>query len=70
MKKALIALAIGGFGIGMTEFVIMGILPNVAEDLKITIPQAGHFISAYAIGVVVGAPIITGIAGDGLHIKS
>jgi len=63
VKKALIALAIGGFGIGMTEFVIMGILPNVAEDLKITIPQAGHFISAYALGVVVGAPIITGIAG-------
>ncbi|MFO8148439.1 MAG: MFS transporter, partial [Gillisia sp.] len=63
MKKALIALAIGGFGIGMTEFVIMGILPNVAEDLKLTIPQAGHFISAYALGVVVGAPIITGIAG-------
>ncbi|WP_311195899.1 hypothetical protein [Antarcticibacterium sp. 1MA-6-2] len=55
MKKALIALAIGGFGIGMTEFVIMGILPNVAEDLDITIPQAGHFISAYALGVVVGA---------------
>lgn len=63
MKKALIALAIGGFGIGMTEFVIMGILPNVAEDLDITIPQAGHFISAYALGVVIGAPIITGIAG-------
>lgn len=63
MKKALIALAIGGFGIGMTEFVIMGILPNVAEDLGITIPQAGHFISAYALGVVVGAPVITGISG-------
>lgn len=63
MKKALIALAIGGFGIGMTEFVIMGILPNVAEDLDITIPQAGHFISAYALGVVVGAPVLTGIAG-------
>lgn len=63
MKKALIALAIGGFGIGMTEFVIMGILPNVAQDLNITIPQAGHFISAYAMGVVVGAPLLTGIAG-------
>ena len=63
MKKALIALAIGGFGIGMTEFVIMGILPNVAEDLNITIPQAGHFISAYALGVVVGAPLLTGVAG-------
>lgn len=63
MKKALIALAIGGFGIGMTEFVIMGILPEIAADLKISIPRAGHFISAYALGVVVGAPILTGLAG-------
>ncbi|MDT0688392.1 MFS transporter [Salegentibacter sp. F188] len=61
MNKALLALAIGGFGIGMTEFVIMGILPDVAEALNITIPQAGHFISAYALGVVVGAPLLTGI---------
>lgn len=59
MNKALIALAIGGFGIGMTEFVIMGILPDVAGALQITIPQAGHFISAYALGVVVGAPLLT-----------
>ena len=63
MRKALLALAIGGFGIGMTEFVIMGILPEVANALKITIPQAGHFISAYALGVVVGAPLLTGIGG-------
>ncbi|UZR95400.1 MFS transporter [Chondrinema litorale] len=63
MKKALIALAIGGFGIGMTEFVIMGILPDVAAALNITIPQSGHFISAYALGVVVGAPLLTGIGG-------
>ncbi|MDT0645235.1 MFS transporter [Zunongwangia sp. F260] len=61
MNKALLALAIGGFGIGMTEFVIMGILPDVATALNITIPQAGHFISAYALGVVVGAPLLTGI---------
>lgn len=61
MKKALIALAIGGFGIGMTEFVIMGILPDVAAALDITIPQSGHFISAYALGVVVGAPLLTSI---------
>lgn len=59
MKKALIALAVGGFGIGLTEFVIMGILPEVASALDITIPQAGHFISAYALGVVVGAPLLT-----------
>lgn len=58
-KKALTALAIGGFGIGLTEFVIMGILPDVAKGLGITIPQAGHFIAAYALGVVVGAPLLT-----------
>jgi len=63
-KKSLIALAIGGFGIGMTEFVMMGILPDVAKDLNVTIPQAGHFISAYALGVVIGAPILVGIAGN------
>lgn len=63
MKKALIALAIGGFGIGMTEFVIMGILPEVATDLGVSIPKAGHFIAAYALGVVVGAPVLTGLAG-------
>jgi MFS transporter, DHA1 family, arabinose polymer utilization protein len=59
MKKALLALAIGGFGIGMTEFVIMGILPEVASALEVSIPRAGHFISAYALGVVVGAPLLT-----------
>lgn len=63
MNKAFIALAIGGFGIGLTEFVIMGILPDVANAIDITIPQAGHFISAYALGVVVGAPIFTAIGG-------
>ncbi|RXJ45878.1 MFS transporter [Gelidibacter gilvus] len=60
MNKALLSLAIGGFGIGLTEFVIMGILPDVAHAFDITIPEAGHFISAYALGVVVGAPILTG----------
>lgn len=64
LKKSLIALAVGGFGIGMTEFVMMGILPDVAKDLNVTIPQAGHFISAYALGVVIGAPILVGIAGN------
>tara|TARA_R110002051_G_scaffold74908_2_gene136514 strand:- start:17746 stop:18948 length:1203 start_codon:yes stop_codon:yes gene_type:complete len=62
-KKALIALAIGGFGIGMTEFVIMGILPDVANALHITIPEAGHFIAAYALGVVIGAPLLTTLGG-------
>ena len=62
-KKALLALGVGGFGIGMTEFVIMGILPDVANSLQISIPQAGHFISAYALGVVVGAPTLTALSG-------
>lgn len=62
-KKALFALAMGGFGIGLTEFVIMGILPDVARGLQISIPQAGHFIAAYALGVVVGAPSLTLISG-------
>lgn len=61
MNKALLALAIGGFGIGLTEFVIMGILPDVAYAFDISIPEAGHFISAYALGVVIGAPLLTGI---------
>ena len=60
-KKALFALAIGGFGIGLTEFVIMGILTEVSSALYITIPEAGHFIAAYALGVVVGAPLLTSL---------
>lgn len=64
-KKALFALAMGGFGIGLTEFVIMGILPEVAIALEVTIPEAGHFIAAYALGVVVGAPLLTGIISRG-----
>lgn len=62
-RKALFALAIGGFGIGLTEFVIMGILPDVANSLNLSIPKAGHFIAAYALGVVVGAPLLTAING-------
>lgn len=50
MKKSLLALASGTLGLGIAEFVMMGILPNVAHDLNISIPEAGHFISAYAIG--------------------
>ena len=52
MKKSLFALMLGGFGIGVTEFIMMGILPNVANDMSITIPMAGNFITAYALGVV------------------
>lgn len=61
IKKSLAPLALGGFGIGMTEFVMMGILPDVAGNLHITIPQAGYLISAYACGVVVGAPTLVGM---------
>jgi DHA1 family inner membrane transport protein len=56
-KLAILAMAIGSFGIGTGEFAIMGLLPNLAADLRITEPEAGHVISAYALGVVVGAPL-------------
>lgn len=53
-----LALVLGGFGVGVTEFVTMGLLPQIAEDVGVDIPTAGHVISAYAVGVVVGAPLI------------
>jgi DHA1 family inner membrane transport protein len=55
---ALLALAVGGFAIGTTEFVTMGLLPEVARGVDIDIPTAGHVVSAYAAGVVVGAPVL------------
>ena len=58
MKKSLIALAFGTLGLGIAEFTMMGILPYVARDLNISIPVAGHFISAYALGVCAGAPML------------
>ncbi|WP_297903763.1 MFS transporter AraJ [uncultured Parabacteroides sp.] len=58
MKKSLIALAFGTLGLGIAEFVMMGILPDVAKDLHISIATAGHLISAYALGVCVGAPLL------------
>ncbi|AOP52486.1 MAG: MFS transporter [Brevibacterium aurantiacum] len=61
-KFAVFALAIGAFAIGVTEFATMGLLPHIARELGITVPQAGHAVSFYAIGVVVGAPLITTIA--------
>ncbi|MEK8130565.1 MFS transporter [Paenibacillus filicis] len=56
---SLISLTVGAFAIGMTEFVIMGILPNVANDLNVSISAAGQLITMYALGVAVGAPILT-----------
>ncbi|GGX52883.1 MFS transporter [Streptomyces minutiscleroticus] len=61
MPLALLALAVGAFGIGTTEFVMMGLLPDVADDLDISIPSAGHLVSAYALGVVVGAPLLAAV---------
>tara|TARA_R110000764_G_scaffold239296_1_gene338357 strand:+ start:34569 stop:35789 length:1221 start_codon:yes stop_codon:yes gene_type:complete len=54
----LLALAIGGFAIGTGEFVIMGLMPDMAADLQVSEPQVGHVISTYAIGVMVGAPVL------------
>lgn len=58
MKKSLIALSLGGLTIGITEFVMMGLLPDIALDMKVSIPVAGYLISAYALGVVIGAPLL------------
>lgn len=58
MKKSLIALAFGTLALGMTEFLMMGILSDVAHSLNISIPQAGHLVSAYAVGVACGATLL------------
>ncbi|MGP9421124.1 MFS transporter [Ewingella sp. AOP9-I1-14] len=58
MPVSLLALALSAFAIGTTEFVIMGLLPNVANDLQVSIPLAGWLISGYALGVAIGAPIM------------
>ena len=59
MPLALLALAIGAFGIGTTEFVIMGLLPQVAGGLGVSIPTAGYLVTGYALGVMFGAPLMT-----------
>lgn len=59
---SLAAIALGGFGIGTTEFVSMGLLPQIAGDLGASVPAGGHLISAYALGVVVGAPVVAVLA--------
>ncbi|MDE9367585.1 MFS transporter [Luteipulveratus sp. YIM 133132] len=61
VRLALLALALGGFGIGTTEFVTMGLLPQIADGVSIDIPTAGHVVSAYALGVVVGAPALAAL---------
>ena len=62
---AVLALAMGGFAIGTTEFVTMGLLPEIAAGVGVSIPTAGHVISAYAVGVVIGAPVLA-FLGAGL----
>lgn len=59
LNPPLLALAIGAFGIGVTEFTPMGMLPLIANDLRVTIPAAGLLVSAYALGVLIGAPLMT-----------
>ncbi|MFD9121341.1 MFS transporter [Streptomyces bottropensis] len=61
MPLALLALAIGAFGIGTTEFVIMGVLPEIAGDFGVSIPTAGLLVTGYALGVVFGAPVMTAL---------
>jgi len=58
ISKRLLPLALGGLSIGTTEFVIMGLLPDIADSLQVSIPEAGYLISSYALGVVIGAPIL------------
>jgi DHA1 family inner membrane transport protein len=61
VPRALLALAIGAFGIGTTEFVVMGMLPEIADGLGVSVSAVGLLISAYALGVVVGAPTLTAL---------
>ena len=69
MSAPLLALAAASFGIGTTEFVIMGLLPEVAADLGVSIPSAGLLVTGYAAGVVIGAPLMA-IATNGLPRKA
>lgn len=61
MPLALLALAVVAFGIGTTEFATMGLLPQIADGVGVSVPHAGNLVSAYALGVVVGAPVLTGL---------
>ncbi|MBB3121278.1 MFS transporter [Pseudoduganella violacea] len=63
MPLALLALTIGAFAIGTTEFVIVGLLPTIAADLGVDLPSAGMLVSLYAMGVAVGAPVLTALTG-------
>ncbi|GAA3506758.1 MFS transporter [Streptomyces prasinosporus] len=67
MPLALLALAVVAFGIGTTEFATMGLLPQIADGIGVSVPHAGNLVSAYALGVVVGAPVLTGIGARVPH---
>ncbi|MFJ9629679.1 MFS transporter [Streptomyces sp. NPDC101175] len=67
MPLALLALALVAFGIGTTEFATMGLLPQIADGVGVSVPHAGNLVSAYALGVVVGAPLLTGIGARIAH---
>lgn len=63
MPIALLALTLSAFAIGTTEFVIVGLLPTIANDLSVSLPSAGLLVSLYALGVAVGAPLLTALTG-------
>jgi DHA1 family inner membrane transport protein len=61
VRLAILTMALGAFAIGLTEFAVTGLLPQIAADLAVSIPAAGNLVTAYAIGVVVGAPLLTAV---------
>jgi DHA1 family inner membrane transport protein len=63
VSRGIIALMFGAFGIGMTEFIVAGLLPNISKAFHISITTAGLLVSAYATGVAIGAPLITALSG-------
>lgn len=63
MPLALFALTISAFAIGTTEFVIVGLIPTIAADLQVSLPSAGLLVSLYALGVAIGAPVLTALTG-------
>ncbi len=65
MSIALLALPLSAFAIGTTEFVIVGLLPTIVADLGVNLPSAGLLVSLYALGVAVGAPVLTALTGKG-----
>ena len=62
LSVIILALALGGFCIGTTEFVAMGLIQEISQSFNLSIPVTGHFISAYALGVTIGAPVIAILA--------